>query len=191
MMLVFALPLALVCVLLARRKGGGLSRMAGSEVAWLALPIGSFLLEAAFQAASRFIFIPSPVRAAQILLQYAGLFAFALRNAKWDVGALAAGVGAAMNFGVIAVNGFQMPVSRAAAMAAGQEAGIAKLIAGEIYGYTMQDAATRLPLLGDVIPLAGGFASLGDLVLIAAAVRIFYAMMLPNDQKGETPHGKV
>ena len=96
-----------------------------------------------------------------------------------------------MNFAVIAVNGFQMPVSRAAAMAAGQEAGIAKLIAGEIYGYTMQDAATRLPLLGDVIPLAGGFASLGDLVLIAAAVRIFYAMMLPNDQKGETPHGKV
>lgn len=191
MMLVFALPLAFVCVLLARRKGGGLSQMAGSEVAWLALPIGSFLLEAAFQAASRLVLIPSPVRAAQILLQYAGLLAFALRNVKWDVGAPIAGVGAAMNFCVIAVNGFQMPVSRAAAMAAGQEAGIAKLIAGEIYGYTMQDAATRLPLLGDVIPLAGGFASLGDLVLIAAAVRIFYAMMLPNKQKGETPHGKV
>ncbi len=191
MMLVFALPLFLMCVLLARRRGGGLSNLSGSDVAWLALPIGSFLLEAAFQAASRFILIPSPVRAAQILLQYAGLFAFALRNARWDAGALAAGAGAAMNFLVIALNGFQMPVSQAAAMAAGQEAGIAKLTGGEIYGYTMQNVATRLPLLGDIIPLAGGFASLGDLVLIAAVVRIFYAMMLPNKQKGESAHEKA
>ena len=111
-MLVFALPLFLMCVLLARRRGGGLSNLAGSDVAWLALPIGSFLLEAAFQAASRFILIPSPVRAAQILLQYAGLFAFALRNARWDAGALVAGVGAAMNFLVIALTVFKCPFHR-------------------------------------------------------------------------------
>ena len=50
MLILAAVPVAL-CLLLARRKGGGLRRIAHSEIQALALPILAFLLEAAFQAA--------------------------------------------------------------------------------------------------------------------------------------------
>ena len=183
MLLIFAAPLVALCVYRARRLGGGLSQIARSDVAWLALPIGSFLLEAAFQAASRFVSVPTTLRIAQVLASYAALFGFAVRNARWDWGALAAGAGAGLNFLVIALNGFVMPVSQGALAVAGRERAIEMLTGGEIYGYGLLTSWTRLPLLADVIPLLGGrggYASLGDIVLVAAVARVLYAMMLPK-----------
>lgn len=179
MLILAAVPVAL-CLLLARRKGGGLRRIAHSEIQALALPILAFLLEAAFQAASRYVRLPDGALALQVLIQYAALLLFAWRNRRFDPGAWAAGAGALCNFAVITLNGFCMPVSSTS-----QAAGM--LAAGEIYGYALQDASTRLAWLGDVIPLAGGFASVGDLLLIAGAVRLLYAMMLPRRE--EDAHG--
>ena len=183
MMLIFAAPFAALCVYWARRRGGGPSQIAQSDVAWLALPIGSFLLEAAFQAAFRFVSIPGVLRVVQVLASYTALFAFAARNARWDWGAIVAGIGAGLNFLVIAFNGFVMPVSQTALAVAGREQAIEMLVGGEIYGYGLLTAGTRLPFLADVIPLLkgrGGYGSVGDVVLVAAAVRVFYAMMLPR-----------
>ncbi len=179
-MLILAAMPALLCLLLARRRGGGLGQIARSDVAALALPILAFLLEAAFQAASRFVRLPEGALALQVLIQYAALLLFAWLNRRFDPGAWIAGAGALCNFAVIALNGFCMPVSPTSQAAE-------MLAAGEIYGYALQAPSTRLAWLGDVIPIAGGFASIGDLLLIVGAVRLLYAMMLPR--RKEDAHG--
>ena len=89
------------------------------------------------------------------------------------------GAGTLMNFSVIAANKFTMPVSPSVFSPQVDDALLASLLRGDIYGYSLSGSDTVLPFLGDIIrisPFGGliGFASIGDLLLLAGAAVAFY-----------------
>lgn len=91
------------------------------------------------------------------------------------------GVGALMNFTVIATNQFSMPVSPSVFSPEVDEAFFESLLSGNIYGYTLANPGTVLPFLGDIIGISPfgqliGFASIGDLFLLIGAGLAIYRM---------------
>jgi hypothetical protein len=91
------------------------------------------------------------------------------------------GAGALMNFTVIAANGFNMPVSPSVFSPQVDQVFFESLINGEIYGYTLANAGTVLPFLGDIIGISPfgrlmGFASIGDVLLLVGAAIAIYRM---------------
>ena len=88
------------------------------------------------------------------------------------------GAGTAANAAVILANGGAMPVA-GQLLARLSPALAASLSAGGVFGYTLENTATRLSWLGDIIyigfgPVRIGFASIGDLLIgIGAGLLVF------------------
>ena len=143
-------------------RGGNLRNLTEIRVTlWWLLPLGFLLLAASG-------FIPPDMHdlaVALILTSYLPLLLFVWLNRDLT-GIWIAGLGILMNFTVILANE-GMPVLGAAAEIAGG-GGDLVLTAKHV----LLTPATRLPFLGDVIPLPGAVLSLGD-VFLAIGVGAF------------------
>lgn len=165
-MLLLSVVLSLAAGWLA---GGRLGRFEGAGLKLLPLPALSLLVQRLSAAPWA------------LCLAYGLLFLFLWRNRHLKKTALLMGAGSLLNLLVIALNGWRMPVSaRATALLSPQ--GLAALTAGDIPMYALADAGTLLPFLGDILylplPLIGGFASVGDLLLAAG---LFFCLMAVMD----------
>lgn len=156
-------------------SGGRLSRYEDAGLTWLGLPVAALLLQELLLprlTGLHFLLVP---------LSYALLFLFLWRNRHLVKTALLCGLGWGCNALVICANGFRMPVSAGAAAHLSPQ-GLAALTAGEIPMYALAGPETRLLFLGDVLycplPLLGGFASVGDLLLAAG---LFFCLLRVMD----------
>ncbi|HHC08273.1 MAG TPA: hypothetical protein ENK55_06120 [Actinobacteria bacterium] len=143
-----------VAALLGLVRGGRLANLVELRVRGLWLLVLGIVIQtpAAFVTDRR-------IAVALMLGSYLPLLAFAWRN-RQAAGMWIVGIGVLMNFSVIAANG-GMPVLEEAVALAG-------LSAPEVYAsakHVPLDATTRLPFLGDLLPLPGSVVSLGDILL--------------------------
>ena len=166
-MLILAVLLSL---LIGWLGGGRLRRFEQAELRLLWLPAAALLLQRVW------------LRPWTLLLSYALLLLFLWFNRRLRAAAVLTAAGSLCKLLVIALNGFRMPVSQRA-MTALSAQGAADLLAGRIPMYAAATESTRLLFLGDVIylplPLFGGFASVGDLLLAAGIFFLLMAVMRP------------
>jgi hypothetical protein len=151
-----------VSIVVSLARGGKLSNLGAIEVtAWWLLFVGFGMQTVANS-------LPSSSREAAIPLLLSSFVVLLL--VVWlnraDPGLWIAGIGILMNFTVIAINQ-GMPVLQEAIEVAGGSAAIAFDAK-----HVVLDASTRLPFLGDVIPLPGSVISLGD-VFLAIGLGVF------------------
>ena len=180
-MLMLSVVLAL---LLGWCTGGRLSRFEEADLRLLPLPVLAFACQRAMNALAGRISLPFEAWAwLPLLLSYGLIFLFLWQNRRLKKTCLLVGAGGACNLAVIASNGWRMPVAFWAA-ALLSEQGAAALLAGEIPMYRAADASTRLLFLGDILycplPLFGGLASLGDILLAAGVFFCLMACMRPS-----------
>lgn len=158
--------------------GGKLSCFEQVKLTWLGLPPLSMLLRFAVEGLPGLFFAPWFLTCSYLLL-----FLFLFRNRHLVLPSLFLGLGSLLNFTVIAVNGFAMPVARSA-LAALSDSGAAALLNGEIPMYRLADSAAKLPWLGDIfwfpIPFFQGFASIGDVFLALGFFLLLMAVMKPK-----------
>ena len=166
-MLILAVLLALV---LGWCTGGRLARLEELELRMLWLPVAAILLQ-------RLTVAPWA-----LLLSYLLLLLFCLCNRRLRKSALCLAAGSLCNLVVIAANSWRMPVAAWALDHLSPTVAEA-LLAGQIPMYAAAGPDTRLLFLGDVIycpiPLIGGFASVGDLLLMAGVFFCVLAIMAP------------
>lgn len=146
----------------------------------LYLPILAFAVE--------FVFSKGPFPEWSVYpLEYGLLFWFVIINIKnrgsWPY---FVGIGTFLNFLVISLNGFRMPVWTPTLAKYGGLGTIDKIISGNYFGYTLVEPSTRLPFLADVIGISFnnklmGFASLGDVFLLLGAILLFSKVLGPED----------
>ena len=176
-MLTLAVLLALV---LSWCTGGRLVRFVETPLYLLPLPILALLMQRGLSLLPAEHYLPWA--AVLLLASYGMIFLFLWRNRRLRRTTILAGLGSLCNLAVIAVNGWRMPVSAVAAALLSPE-GLARLTAGAVPMYALEDSSTRLLFLGDIIycplPLLGGFASAGDILLAAGVFFCLLAMMKP------------
>lgn len=176
-MLMLAVLLALV---LSWCTGGRLVRFVETPLYLLPLPILALLMQRGLSLLPAQYYLPWA--AVLLLVSYGMLFLFLWRNRRLKRTTALAGLGSLCNLAVIAANGWRMPVSAAAAELLSPE-GLARLTSGTVPMYTLENSSTRLIFLGDVIycpiPLIGGFASIGDILLAAGVFFCLLAVMKP------------
>lgn len=151
-----------VAIVIGWSRGGRLANLTEIRVRiWWLLIIGFGLQAAA-------LFLPSErhsLAVAMILASYVPLLVFVWLNRDM-AGMWIAGIGILLNFTVIALNA-GMPVMVEAIEVAGG-AGIPDLGARHV----LMTDTTRLPFLGDVIPLPASVISVGD-VFLAIGIGVF------------------
>ena len=173
----------ILALLLGWCTGGRLSRFEEADLRLLPLPVLAFACQQAMNALAGRISLPFEAWAwLPLLLSYGLIFLFLWQNRHLKKTCLLVGAGGACNLAVIAANGWRMPVSAAAAGLLSPE-GLSQLTAGAVPMYTLENSATRLIFLGDVIccpiPLIGGFASVGDVLLAAGVFFCLLTIMKP------------
>lgn len=182
MLLIFFVVAAVPIGYLAR---GRLSNYANAPLDWVMLPALAFLLEAFLPKLTGLIPLPLDLLLCiAVSAEYLLLALFVLANRR-SRGIKLLGLGCLMNFLAIAFNGFRMPVSPiihrfpdAAAMAE-------TIRSGEVIRYTLVGWDAPFWFFGDTIPLLGGLASAGDLIMgIAIMLIIIFKMKAPP---AETP----
>jgi len=172
---------ALLAIIIGWFFGGRLSRFADAGLRLLGLPAAAEVLQRVY------------LRSWTLLLSYLILFIFLWFNRRMRNSVLLMGAGSLSNLIVIAANHFRMPVA-AEALSSLPAARAAALLAGEIPMYSAAGISTRLPFLGDVLmvnlPLVGGFASIGDVLLAAGLFGMFMVVMSPPRISGLWLRGK-
>ncbi|MFH1513137.1 MAG: DUF5317 family protein [Bacillota bacterium] len=162
--------------------GGRLRNIRSYTTKALGLPIAAFLLEAAAPFLRNLIPVPvSQWHWALVSAEYLLLFIFCFLNrrskAVWIIFAACA-----LNFFVIALYQFQMPVAPFAREMPEMAATIARIESGELFRYTVAGPNDPFWFLGDVIviPLKriGGLASVGDILLGLGCGALFIGWML-------------
>lgn len=116
----------------------------------------------------------------QVLVTYGMILAFCALNYRLWAGAGLFAAGTLMNLLVIAVNRWNMPISRQALERAGKSD---MSLTGQLaVGYFIERGDAKLLWLGDVIALAQGLISVGDIVLIAGMATLV-AMRMCTQEK--------
>lgn len=150
--------------------GGRLSRFERAGVRALLLPVAALLLQGALSL------LPS-LAPLLVALSYLLLLLFVFLNRHLHKTAIFAGLGGFCNALVIFSNHFRMPVSSRALSQLSPE-GVSSLLNGDIPMYCLAGPDTRFLFLGDILhcplPLIGGFASLGDILL---AIGVFFCIL--------------
>lgn len=166
--------------------GGRLRNYLNAPFRLVLLPCLAFLLEAFLPELIPLIPLPQAVQLAFFLCaEYLMLFVFAGMNmSSRGVPLLAAGC--FMNFAAISASGFRMPVTPLIFNAPDSAAMAERIQAGEVIRYVLVDWDAPLWFLGDTIPLFGGLASIGDLVMAAALLLIIVFKM-----KAQPPEGTL
>ncbi len=169
-----------LAIALSYALGGRLSRYEQAGLKALYLP----LLSLAMQSVATAILPPATwdvVGFLFILLSYGLIFAFLFLNRHLKKTAAAFGLGSLCNLLVISLNGFRMPVAQSVTAHLSAKK-LEQLLSLQIPMYRAADAHTLLPWLGDVIPLPllGGMASIGDVLLGVGAFFLVIALMRPQ-----------
>lgn len=172
-------------MVIARFRGGRFGRLADLSLAWVPLVVISVVVRGYIRAA------PSngwPLTPAMIpwlyLASYSSILAFCWRNRRYP-GLTLIGAGAALNFLVIAANGFQMPVLPRALQSLGIDP--AEIDMSLNLGHRLMDGETVLRWLGDIVPVRIPGAprqvfrpvpmSIGDFLEIAGTFLLVQAAM--------------
>lgn len=132
-------------------RGGRFSRLSDLNLDWWPLIFVSALARGYIRMAPTAGWPLTPVLVGALyLVSYGAVFTFFWRNRRYSGMALLA-AGTALNFIVIAANGFQMPVLPWAV----QQLGVDPASVDMSYnlGHQFITAQTRLPWLGDVVPV--------------------------------------
>lgn len=173
-MLTLAVAAAIAVALL---RGGSFKAIEHSNLRGIPLALAAFAVKLAAARLCSGALPREPWYAILLSLSYALCFAFVFVNKKHRWFAALFAVGAALNFAVIAFNGFYMPVSAAAL----GTAGVVEIPPSASVAYRLADEATRLAFLGDIIyipaPLIGGFASIGDIFMAAGVFALVQRVM--------------
>ena len=166
-MLILAVAAAVV---LGWCAGGRLSRFEGAGLRLLPLPVLGLLLQRLY------------LRPWTLLLSYGLIFVFVFCNRRLKKTALFLGLGSLCNLAVIAANGWRMPVASWAVEVLSPQ-GARDLLDLAIPMYAAAGPDTRLLFLGDIfycpVPLLGGFASVGDFLLMLGVFFCLLAVMAP------------
>lgn len=108
------------------------------------------------------------------LISYILFFMFIIFNIKNKLGSIICFAGGLLNFFVIALNGFNMPVREVPELS-GKDLGI---------GYIFSNTETKLYFLGDIIkipiPVIGGMISIGDILICIGIIFLVKDIMMKN-----------
>lgn len=153
--------------------GGRIKNIESCQIRLIYLPAvaAALLFAASFLCGN---LIPrQPFFSLMLSASYAACLIFAAANYRLVLFAVPAAIGTAMNYAVIACNGFYMPVSAAAA---------ADISFAQSVMYRPLTGETRLPFLADIIywPFPRGFASIGDIFVAAGAVFLIFYLLRPR-----------
>jgi hypothetical protein len=170
-----ALTAVLFGILLGYACGGRLKGLLHTEIKLLWLPIIAYLMDVGGAQLAKLLPGFIPYSWMLITAQYILLFTFIVVN-LFRFEFCLFGAGSLMNYLVISFNRFRMPVAENLYLdTQGQMAGyVGALSKNEIYRYTLMTPKTIFPFFGDIIfvPLFGGFASIGDILLAAGMIII-------------------
>lgn len=157
--------------------GGRLRNYSNAPLRMVLLPCAAFLIEASFGLIGRATQLPPEkwlgwaVCAEYLLL---ALFIWFNRDQK---GVKLLGAATVANFAVISANGFRMPITPLVYENAALADIIRRVQSGELVEYTLVDWNGPLWFLGDTLPMFGGLASVGDLMMAAAILIIIVTKM--------------
>ena len=179
----------LLALLIGWAGGGRLSRWEDAGLRLLPLPVLALLLQRGLGL------LPSGAYDAWapviLLLSYGSLLAFCLGNRRTPKTALLTGLGSLCNLAVIATNGFRMPVSPLIYDYPKYASLVERIRSGALPEYVLVDWDGPLWFLGDAIPIFGGLASVGDLLMGAGLVLLIVHLMrakaaeaVPVDENG-------
>ncbi|MGI6728131.1 MAG: DUF5317 family protein [Anaerovoracaceae bacterium] len=172
----------IVGLILGLIRGGSLKNINNNFPEKLLLPILALLIE--------FLFSLDPVYPEWMVvpIEYMLLFWFVACNLKKAAWSIWFGIGTLLNFLVISMNDFRMPVS-ASLLNNNKYLNISTALSnGEIFGYTIADTNTHLTFLGDIMAFSPfgkliGFASVGDIFLGIGTAFLAYHMVKSNIKK--------
>lgn len=183
MILVWVLAAA---VLTGYVRGGRLANYLHAPLRGVFLPVLAFLLEAAIPLWQRFFGDASSWLAAEVLLQYALLFAFCFLNRRHRLASVLIALASGCNLAAMAANGFRMPVSPVIYENPLFAGFIADVQSGRLCEYALVEYGAPLWFLGDTIPvtvLSPGVASVGDFLLAAGVFVLIQQLMKPRAAK--------
>ena len=161
--------------------GGKLRNIKYYTTRVLGLPIAAFLLEAAAPFLRNIISVPiSQWHWAIVSAEYLLLLIFCVFNRKsksiWIIF-----TACLLNFFVIALYGFQMPVAPFVRDMPEMASIVARIESGEYFRYTIANVSDPFWFLGDVILIPirkiGGLASIGDILLGMGCGALFVSWM--------------
>ena len=120
--------------------------------------------------------------------EYALLAAFLALNFR-QRGVKLLALATALNFAVIALNGFSMPVTPIVYEDSNLAVWITRIESGALPEYTLVGWDAPLWFLGDTIPLLGGLASVGDLLMAAGMFLLVFDLMRQKPASATTDSG--
>jgi len=155
--------------------GGRLSNYLNAPLRCVLLPCAAFLTEASFGYLTG-RFDPACWLGPAVCFEYVLLGGFVWVNRRRK-GMKLLGAATLTNFAVIAANGFRMPVTpvieRYPELAAFSE----RIASGNLPEYVLVSWDAPLWFLGDTIPMFGGIASAGDLLMAAGMLLLIVGVM--------------
>jgi len=153
----------IAAVLLGYCLGGRLKYYQRRPLKWIFLPAMALMAEASFGPLSRILPVEKWLPL-MTCLEYALLEAFLVINTGRS-GFRAMALGTICNFAAIAANGFSMPVTPVVYLCSDVENLLAAMELGQMPEYVLVDWNAPLWFLGDTLPMFGGLASVGDLLM--------------------------
>ena len=180
------LAFLVLSVLIGYLRRGRLSNYLKNPLRGVFLPILAFALEAALGLLAKWLPWPSERWLwAAVSAEYALIFAFVLLNIRRASFRVIA-VSSALNFAVIAANGFRMPISPIVHNYAIFENVVERVSLGKMVEYVLVGWDAPLWFLGDTIPIlwvAPGLASVGDLGIAIGVFWLVQGIMCPKKEK--------
>jgi len=174
MLLVYAV---IAAVIIGYLLGGRLKNYPERPLKLVLLPCFAFMIEACFGLMYQFVDLPPEKWLGwAVCAEYALLALFVIFNFRRR-GMKLLGVSALANFTVIAANGFRMPVSPLVYQYPKMAEFVTRIQSGELMEYVLVDWNGPLWFMGDTIPMFGGLASAGDLIMAAAVLIIILDIM--------------
>ena len=154
--------------------GGRLRNYLNAPLRCVLLPCLAFLVEACFGMLQQ---LPTEIwLGGAVCLEYALLALFVWLN-RHRRGVKLLGAATLANFAVIAANGFRMPVTPVIYDYPQLHSFVERIQSGALPEYVLVDWDAPLWFLGDTLPMFGGLASVGDLLMAAAVMLIIIGCM--------------
>ena len=163
--------------------GGKLSNYLHAPLDLVMLPSLAFLVEASFGKLVELEGLaPSEWLCWAVSLEYSLLALFILTNWKRK-GMKMLGAATLANFAVIAANGFRMPVTPIIERYPELAVFSQRIMAGELPEYVLVSWDGPLWFLGDTIPMFGGLASVGDILMAIGMMQLIVGLMRTKPKK--------
>lgn len=167
----------IAAVVIGYLLGGRLGNYLHAPLKLVLLPSLAFLVEASFGLLAAQTAIPPETWLCwAVSLEYGLLALFILCNWRRR-GVKTLGAATLANFAVIAANGFRMPVTPVIRQYPELAVFSQRIMAGELPEYVLVSWDAPLWFLGDTIPMFGGLASVGDILLAAGMLLLVAGLM--------------